>query len=125
MNLAEWGLFLVAWAASYMAHAQNSVASTSNGLTSIRQWFKLNAGAVLFNLIISLGLGLIWTEAPLLFGALVEKAVPVTYGTALVMGVTVQSLIDRLMFMFGLKRIEMPRQVPPIIEKIAHRPSFE
>ena len=114
MNFIEWWLFMLGWTVSYLAHAQNSVASTSNGLTSIWQWVKLNAGGILFNLQVTLALGLIWTEAPLLFGVIVNKTVPITLGTAIVMGATIQSLLDRMMFAFGIKRVEVPKQVPPI-----------
>lgn len=113
MNFVEWGLFLLAWGCSCYAHAQNSVASTSNGLTSVKQWLKLNRGAVMFNLEVCMGLGLIWTEAPLLFGAITEKHLPPTYGTAIIMGAALQGMVDRAMFAFGIKRVEVPKVVPP------------
>jgi hypothetical protein len=111
MNALQWIIFMSAWTFSYLAHAQNSVASASNGVRSIRHWFELNLWPVVVNLIATIALGLIWSEAPTVFSALV-KSVPITIGTSLGLGLTIQSLVDRLMFMFGI-RVEMPRLVPP------------
>jgi hypothetical protein len=111
MNALQWLVYFVAWSASYFCHAQNSVASPSNGVNSIGQWLRLNMKPVIFNLMLTIALGLIWGEAPSFFGSIV-KSVPITLGTAIGMGLSIQSLIDRLMYMFGV-RVEMPRLVPP------------
>jgi len=111
MNTLQWMVYLMAWSASYLCHAQNSVASPSNGVRSIGQWARLNMKPIVFNLMFTVALGLIWGEAPGFFASMV-KSVPITLGTSIGMGLSIQSLIDRLMYMFGV-RVEMPRLVPP------------
>jgi hypothetical protein len=111
MNCLQWILFLCAWLISTFAHAQNSVVSASNGLSSFGHWFKYNLKSVLLNLVITVGLGLVWKEVPHYFEVIIA-AFPITYGTSILAGVAIQNGLDRGLFLAGL-RVEMPKLVPP------------
>lgn len=113
MNAVQWILYLSTWFLAYILHASNSVMSASNGVNSIGTWFKFNIRPVGYNLLWTVATGLVWHESPTFFNSLTAKMVPITYGTAMGMGLVVQNLVDRFQFLLGVGRVEMPKLVPP------------
>lgn len=107
-----WILYFTGWALHLWAQAQASVKSSSNGLSMVRQWMFLNLNIIIVRAFLAAMVMLLWKESPDLFGGLVGRSLPMTKATCGIMGFGIDSALDKLTFLFGLK-VEIPHIAPP------------
>jgi len=105
-------LYALGWAVHLASQAQASVQAKSNGITTMRQWIRLNAPVLYVRVLLVVASFLIWLETPNLFGEALGHGLPMTYGTCLFAGFCVDSFWDKMTFLTGLK-VDIPTLVPP------------
>jgi hypothetical protein len=113
VRLLNWFLYYVGVALYVLGKARGSIASRGNSVTRFRDWWELNWRELGWVLV---GDGLafvLWDNAPQLFGAMVGKVIPLTYGTAPVVGAFVHHWLNTEGFTRGFIRVDMTQVAPP------------
>lgn len=105
-------LFALGTAVHIYGQAQASVASRSNGLSSARQWLRLNMHVLVVRAVLAIGSFMFWKESPQLFGQMIGQTLPMNLGTSILGGFCSDAFWDKVTFIGGL-RIEVPHLVPP------------
>lgn len=111
-RLAIWALFFLGVWLHILLRARASVASSSNSVGTVLVWWELNWRELGWELFLD-GVGLMfWEVSPHLFGDVLKLLLPITYGTAPVMGFAVDRFINSSGFILGFAKVDMPRIAP-------------
>lgn len=112
-----WAVFILGWVLHLLLQIQVSVRSSSNGLDTgfcgILKWLQLSWVVVAVRLFFSIIAFSLWRASPSSFANFVSTSTgPLTWATVGVFGFAVDSFVDKVATLLGLK-IEIPQLVPP------------
>jgi hypothetical protein len=111
-RLLIWGCYFLGVSLHILLRARASIAARSNSVTSFRAWWDFNWHDLGWRLFLD-GSGLmLWEISPQMLGSVIGHLIPVTYGTAPLMGFAVDHFIDSSGFILGFSKIDMPKVAP-------------
>jgi hypothetical protein len=113
LRLLIWFWYFLGVSLHILLKSRASIAASSNSITTFRGWWEHNWQDMGWRLFLD-GVGLmLWEVAPHILGSVIGEKIPVTYGTAPIMGFAVDRFVDSSGFIAGFMRVDMPAVAPP------------
>lgn len=100
-RLLVWFLYFNGVGIHILLCAIGSIAAKSNSVVTFRAWWDYNWPTLRIRMLCNSGALIFWELSPRLLGELIGREIPITYITAVVMGITIDRIVGSLGFKFG------------------------
>jgi len=100
-RLLVWFLYFNGVGIHILISARASIAAGSNSVGSFRTWWDYNWHTLRMRMLCNAAALIIWELSPRLISQVMGREIPITYGTAIFMGIAVDRLMGSVGFSFG------------------------
>lgn len=112
-RLLVWALFFLGVGLHILLCARGSIASRSNSIKTFRSWWEFNWQELGWRLLLDSAALMIWEGGPHVIGDVIGRQIPITYGTAPIVGLFVDRCLHTAGFTMGFTKLDMTKVAPP------------